>query len=127
MQDIQIMRKINVGSDHQMVRCRVKVNVQEERRKLFGTRIQPLLIAPNLKEQFKIQLKNAFEILEENTNNNSESVQNLNSSIVKQLIKIAELNDEPKQQTSSKFTPETQNLMKKRRNLKKSQHLREKD
>ena len=107
MQDIQVMRKINFGSDHWMVRCRIKVNFQEERRKLFRTRIQPLRIAPNLKEQLKIQLKNAFEMLEENTNNNSESVQNLNNNIVKQLIKLAELNDEPKQQTSSKFTPET--------------------
>ena len=73
-----------------------------------------------------MQLKNAFEILEENTNNNSESIQNLNNSIVKQLIKIAELNDEPKQQTSSKFTPETQNLTRKRRNLKKPTSAREK-
>ena len=130
MQDIQVMRKINVGSDHRMVRCRVKVNFQEERRKLFRTRIQPLRIAPNLKEQFKIQLKNAFEVLEEENisinNNKSESVQNLNNNIVKQLIEIAELNGEPKQQTTSKYSPETRKLMEKRRNLKKPTSAKEK-
>ena len=70
MHDIEIMGKINAGSDHRVVRCRVKVNFQEEQRKLLRTRTQPLRIAPNLEEQFKIQLKSAFELLEENTNNN---------------------------------------------------------
>ncbi|XP_066966027.1 craniofacial development protein 2-like [Macrobrachium rosenbergii] len=78
--------------------------------------------------QVNIELKNRYEILEnlEDQNSYENDLENLNNNIIITLKEVAKRFQDRKPSDNSKFSEETKNLMKKRRNLKPPSTVKEK-
>ena len=123
VKDIQVLNQVNVGSDHRMVRCKVQINTNKERRKMFHTKPQPLNIPKEHVQSFKLELKNRFRIL---TEQDSTNINELSSKMTTSIIEVASTFKPMGKQPISKISDETKNLMEKRRNLKPPTTTREK-
>ena len=128
VKNVDVLNQVNVGSDHRMVRCKIQINIKQERRKLFFSRPEHIEIPEALIPTFQIELKNRYEILEnsEDQNNNENDLENLNNNIIAPLKEVAKKFQDRKPPHNSKFSEETKNLMRKRRNLKSPSTMREK-
>ena len=103
-----------------MVRCKILINTNREKRKLFFSRPEYLKIPEAHIPAFQIELKNRYEILEslEDQSNNEDILENLNNNIINPLKEVAKKFKDRHSPHNSKFSEETKKLMKKRRNLK---------
>ena len=112
------MNQINIGSDHRMVRCRVKIDIKRERRRLFHHKPEPLRVPPFYVEEFRIKLQNRYAALEEEEdgNINETTIKDLNNNIVKPLVATAKEFATPSKR-ANKFSKEILDLMEKRKNL----------
>ena len=61
----EVVQRVNVGSDHQLVRGTIKTSTRIERCKMMRTRKSKVNIEVILlkKEEFQVQLPNRFEVL----------------------------------------------------------------
>ena len=111
------MNQINIGSDHRMVRCRVKIDIKRERRRLFHHKPEPLRVPPFYVKELRIKLQNRYAALEEEEdgNINETTIKDLNN-IIKPLVATAEEFATPSKRVN-KFTKETLDLLEKRKNL----------
>jgi len=125
--NIEILNKVNVDSDHRMVRCRIHVNTKIERQKLFHSKPQPLRVSKQFINEFKLDLRNRFAPLEDpqEVNNITDNINDLNNNIIEPLISAA-INWKDTSTKVEKFSEETKDLMNKRRNLKAPTTAREK-
>ena len=121
IKNIEVLNRVNVGSDHRMVRCRIQIDAKRERNKLFHSKSKPLRISQSCLREFKLDLKNRYAALEEDEDQNSNSsntcVNDLNYNIVKPLADAAR-NWSENSKKPDKFSEETKNLMKKRKTLR---------
>ena len=63
---VEVIQRVNVGSDHRLVRGTIKTNTRIERSRMmrtgkFKVNIEVLL----MKEEIQLQLQNRFEVLSE--------------------------------------------------------------
>ena len=80
VKNIEVLNRVNVGSDHRMVRCRVQIDTKLERQKLFHSKLEPIRISKKYEKDFKLELKNRYATLEENQtkqNNNEINIPDL--------------------------------------------------
>ena len=68
-------------SDHRMIRCKVQIDSKQERKRLFHSKPEPLRVCKQIVNEFKIDLQNRYAALEEqqDDNNNSISLNDMNN------------------------------------------------
>ena len=127
VKNFEVLNKVNVDSDHRMIRCKVQIDSKQERKRLFHSKPEPLRVCKQIVNEFKIDLQNRYAALEEqqDDSNNSISLNDMNNNITEPLIGAG---NKWKSSTkrNSKFSEETKNFMEKRRNLKTPTTAKEK-
>ena len=116
VQNTEVIRRINIGSDHRMVRTKVKINSKLERYKSLIKSKASQIDYDKLKEtNFSIELRNRFSNLE---------IEDIEIDVESTLIGIGEEASKAagkrKQLSKDKLTQKTKDLMKKRREMKVS-------
>ena len=116
VKNVEVMNELNIGSDHRMVRCRVKIDTKRERRHLFHHTPEPLRESPFYVEEFRIKLQNRNAALEEEDGNINETTVNNPKNVVKPLVATAKEFATPRK-IAKKCSRETLDLTEKRKNL----------
>ena len=116
VKNVEVMNELNIGSDHRMVRCRVKIDTKRERRHLFHHTPEPLRESPFYVEEFTIKLQNRNAALEEEDGNINETTVNNPKNVVKPLVATAKEFATPRK-IAKKCSRETLDLTEKRKNL----------
>ncbi|XP_069987668.1 uncharacterized protein [Penaeus vannamei] len=109
-----VINKVNVGSDHRMVRGEIKVHLRTERNKLIR---KP---QPNLKiraTEFSLNIRNIYSLLGDEDLNIDQINKQFNDIIKIAALEICGKNDK---QSSSKLSVETKQLIQKYRAVKVS-------
>ena len=118
IKDVSVISKVNTGSDHRLVRCRLSVNTRLERAKMVqsGRRKINIETLTSLGHEFKIALENRFQTLHCEINDidayNNETLSVLSETALSVVGKR-------KPASSSKISEETKILLAKRRELKR--------
>ena len=114
--DVTVLNRINIGSDHRMVMGSITLYTRAERRKLLNkntrTRVDTQMIGTK-KNTFQIELKNRFTALEEHDDMDSLN-KNMTEMIQQSALSIAK---QTKEQKNPKISSPTRALMKKRREM----------
>ena len=63
VKNVDVLNRVNIGSDHRMVRCKIQINIKQERRKLFFSKPEHIKIPEALIPIFQIELKNRWIFL----------------------------------------------------------------
>ena len=116
VKNVEVMNELNIGSDHRMVRCRVKIDTKRERRHFFHHTPEPLRESPFYVEEFRIKLQNRNAALEEEDGNINETTVNNPKNVVKPLVATANEFATPRK-IAKKCSRETLDLTEKRKNL----------
>ena len=122
-----VLNKVNIDSDHRMIRCKVQIDSKQERKRLFHSKPEPLRVCKQIVNEFKIDLQNRYAALEEqqDDSNNSISLSDIINNITEPLIGAGK-KWKSSTKRNSKFSEETKNFMEKRRNLKTPTTAKEK-
>ena len=92
VKNVEVIQRVNVGSNHRLVRETIKINTRIEKCKLTRTRkskvnIEVLLLK---KEEFQLQLQNRFEVLSEEVEEDvEEMVSKITNSIQESALDTA--------------------------------------
>ena len=88
VKNFEVLNKVNVDSDHRMIRCKVQIDSKQERKRLFHSKPEPLRVCKQIVNKFKIDLQNRYAALEEqqDDSNNSISLNDMNNNITEPLI-----------------------------------------
>ena len=115
VKDVTVLNKVNVGSDHRMVRSRLGLNLRVERNKLVRNTRPNLCKLREKTEEYKLEVQNRYSLLADT----EETVEDMNDNFTK-ILKEASLSIAGKahRSTQSKLSEETKDLLKKRRNMK---------
>ena len=120
IQDCAVINKFNTGSDHRLVRCKLRMNIKTERLKLFKNKkitINTVGLHKH-KEQFHLELKNRFECLKDEMEG-QQSVTESNRILIDTLNDAAlQVAGKTELKPIKKISEKTKNLMKKRREFK---------
>ena len=86
--NFEVLNKVNVDSDHRMIRCKVQIDSKQERKRLFHSKPEPLRVCKQIVNEFKIDPQNRYAALEEqqDDSNNSISLNDMNNNITEPLI-----------------------------------------
>ena len=127
VKNFEVLNKVNVDSDHRMIRCKVQIDSKQERKRLFHSKPEPLRVCKQIVNEFKIDLQNRYAALEEqqDDSNNSISLNDMINNITEPLIGAGK-KWKSSTKRNSKFSEETKNFMEKRRNLKTPTTAKEK-
>ena len=127
VKNFEVLNKVNVDSDHRMIRCKVQIDSKQERKRLFYSKPEPLRVCKQIVNEFKIDLQNRYAALEEqqDDSNNSISLNDMNNNITEPLIGAGK-KWKSSTKRNSKFSEETKNFMEKRINLKTPTTAKEK-
>lgn len=113
--NVSVINKVNVGSDHRMVRCEFKVNLKLERKKLIRDPLPNLTKQNDQVDEYRAAIQNRFLAL---TDENLD-VDEINDQIISVVKDAAiEVVGKNKKQKSSNLSLETKQLMQRRRNMK---------
>ena len=111
VQNVDVVQRVNIGSDHRMVRSTIKMNVRFERQKMMRSRtIKVNTEALMQKEnEFQLKLQNHFEML-----SNEEGIDDMVQSFTETIKKCAlEVAGKQGRNHDEKLKPETKDLLKK--------------
>jgi len=110
----EVLKNFNTGSDHRIVRCRMKINLRVERRKLVSGRKDEVSIQKLEDNQkvFQLELRNRFAVLKE---------EEMEAKVM-EVVKTAaeEVASAPRRPKDRKFSEKTLQMMKRRKELKNS-------
>ena len=116
VKNVEIIQRVNVGSDNRLVRGTIKTNTRIERCQMMRTRkskvnIEVLL----LKEEFQLQLQNRFEVLNKG---GEEDVEEMVSKITN-AIQESDLDTAGKhrEQNNEMLKRKTKHMLKRRREM----------
>ncbi|XP_046862943.1 craniofacial development protein 2-like [Xenia sp. Carnegie-2017] len=118
IQNVNVITRVNIGSDHRMIRSKIKMNVRLERMEMMrpkGAKVNINTNALKLKEtEFRLKLQNRFETLQE------DSVEEMALNITKTIKECAmETDGRVERRQEEKLKPETKELLKERREMAK--------
>ena len=117
VKNVEVIQRVNVGSDHRLVRGTIKTNTRIERCKMMRTRkskvnIEVLLLK---KEEFQLQLQNRFEVLsEEGEEDVEEMVSKITNAIQESALDTA---GRHREQKNEKLKSKTKHMLKRRREM----------
>ena len=125
VQNVDTVQRVNIGSDHRLIRCRISLNTKLERSRMMKPRT-PKANLEKLMEKttdFQLKLENRFTMLapDEDFDQRAENVMEI-------IHECAiEIGGKQKLQTAGKLKQRTKDLMQKRREMaKKDQTPRDK-
>jgi hypothetical protein len=90
-QDVKLINKVNVGSDHIMLLGKIKINTQLERQKLIKTKPSNLNVEKlgESRKKFQLQLENQFQLLHDEYKEIEANLDDWNEQIVEAIHKTA--------------------------------------
>ena len=106
-----MVNRVQVGSDHRMLRARIRVKFQQERMKLFCNKPRMLKIDVSKKNEYLEELNRAFSQSEFDENN--PDLDTIQRAMADSLIRTAKKFQLKRPSTSTKFSDVTLQLMKK--------------
>ena len=115
VKDVTALSKVNVGSDHRMVRSEFKFNLRRERNKLIRKPLPNLVNLKNKETEFKLNIQNRYSLLDEENIGIDEMSERF-STIVKEAA--LEVGGKKHKEKYNKLSAETKTLMQKRREMK---------
>ena len=74
VKNFEVLNKVNVDSDHRMIRCKVQIDSKQERKRLFHSKPEPLSVCKQIVNEFKIDLQNRYAALEEQQHDRNNSI-----------------------------------------------------
>lgn len=112
----EVIQRLNIGSDHRMVRCTIRFNIRQERSRMVITSTPKINIERLMQrtEEYQIELSNRFEILGNDEEDVEEEAKKLSNTIQESAKKIGGLK---KSREEEKLKNETKALLKKRREI----------
>ena len=117
IQNVNVIKRVNIGSDQRMVRSKIKMNARLERMKM----IRPKGVKVNInslkqkENEFQLKLQNRFEALQE-----EDSVEEMALNITKTIKECAmETAGKEERRREEKLKQETKELLKERRAMAK--------
>ena len=114
VKDVTVINKVNIGSDHRMIASRIKFDFKIERTKMIlKKKTFPRYTVGNVSE-YKVEVKNRFQALG-NEECDIEGMCNNLTSIIKEAA--AAVGIPSSNEKKAKFSKDTLDLMKKRKNL----------
>jgi Reverse transcriptase (RNA-dependent DNA polymerase) len=116
--DCTVINKFNTGSDHRMVRCKVRFNIKRERSKLM----QKPRVRRGLRSRVEFQQELENRLAAFQAENDPISLQNTDA-VTKIIIESSEETVAAVVERVSKLSKETLNLMKLRRSTKSEQQV----
>ncbi|XP_072033242.1 uncharacterized protein [Amphiura filiformis] len=117
--DVKVLNKVNTGSDHRMLLCKMKIDTRLERQKLLRPkhRKADLENLKTKKEEFQLELKNRFQTLQEQEDTDLDSWNDQLVDIIQEsALKVA---GRARKEKESKISDSTKQLLEKRRNMKR--------
>ena len=112
--NVTVINKVNIGSDHRMVGCTAKFNFRATRNKLIlKKKICPEKIKENQME-FQLEIRNRFQLLDVTEN---DDIDKANENLTTAIREAAEKIGSTKTNKESKYSQTTVNLMKKRKTM----------
>ena len=117
IENVEVIQRVNVGSDHQLVRGTIKTSTRIERCKMMRARkskvnIEVLLLK---KEEFQVQLQNRFEVLgEEGEEDVEEMVSKITNAIQESALDTA---GRHREQKNENLKSKTKHMLKRRREM----------
>ena len=112
--DVSVLNRLNTGSDHRLVRAKINVRLQEERKKIFQKAIVQKQLDPAAKSKFRIDLRKEFE--QQKSDSSTNDINKLNDKLMETLVKnAAPYTVKQCKQRICKFSETTKEMMKKRR------------
>ena len=119
--NVTTINRANIGSDHRMLLCTMKIDTKYEINKLTvpkGLGLDTIILKEN-QQKFQLQLKNKFEALQcQNIDSWNEEITNI---IQDSAIETA---GKKKKEKSSKLSDDTKKLREKRRKLKPDSNVK---
>ena len=118
-----MIQKVNIGSDHRLIRGTIRINTRMERSKMTRAKKPKLNIGRLLmkKEEFQIKLQNRFELV-----GSEGHVEDITWKITEALQQSAmETAGRDRRKKEEKLKPKTKDLMKKGRDMVKQGTARE--
>ena len=115
--NLTVIKRVNTGSDHRLVRCRVNLWTQIERIKLVKPRKTKINCTQLKTEQnsFHLELRNRFAALEQKNHDINKCNQEIVSVVNDSALKVAKC---MKTAISNKISEATKAMLKKRREMK---------
>ena len=114
VKDVSVLNKVNTGSDHRMVRCKVTLDLKQERNKLVRSVKPNLCKLKERTEEFSLAIQNRYSQLEESDESIEEMNDNFTKIVIEESLRVA---GKFGKNTRSKLSEETKDLLKKRRNM----------
>ena len=116
VKNVEVIQRVNVGSDHRLVRGTTKTNTRTERCKMMRTRISKVNIEVLLlQEEFQVQLQNRFEVLsEEGEEDVGDMVSKITNAIRESALDTA---GGHREQKNEKLKSKTKHMLKRRREI----------
>ena len=115
MKNVEVIQRVNVESDHRLVRGTIKTNTRIEKCKMMRTRkskvnIEVLLLK---KEEFQLHLQNLFEVVSED---GEEDVGEMVSKITNAIGESAlDTTGRHREQKNEQLKSKTKHMLKRRR------------
>ncbi|XP_072016969.1 uncharacterized protein [Amphiura filiformis] len=117
--DVKVLNKVNTGSDHRMLLCKMKIDTRLERQKLLRPkhRKADLENLKTKKEEFQLELKNRFQALQEKEDTD---LDNWNDQLLDIIEESAlQVAGKARKEKESKISDSTKQLLEKRRYMKR--------
>lgn len=119
IKDVTVLNRVNAGSDHRMVRCRVQLNTKIEMKKLITNSLN----VPNIKAlgkklaEFQTSVNAKMELIPHN-----DDVETVNQKITKAVLEatVEVVGLKKRNKAESKISTETRQMLKIRREMKKN-------
>ena len=83
--DVSVLNRLNTGSDHRLVRAKINIRIQQERKTRFKKSIGPKQLDPASRSKFRIDLRSAFD--QQKSDPPTNNINELNDKLVDTLIK----------------------------------------
>ena len=126
IQNCEVITKVDIGSDHRMVRARISINKKLARLKTIK-RTKPMMINNQRllenKEDFQLNIKNRFEILRGKETEIDERCIEINNIIKEEATKLAKRDKETGKQDPTQEDIEIHTLDKRRKTLRNKDKL----
>ena len=118
MLNTEVIQRVNIGSDHRMIRSTIRLNTRMERSRMMRLSAPKINFEAVLHRsgEFQIELRNPVAILGNDIEDTDESAKQLSITIHECSEKVA---GKVKSRKEEKLTSETKAMLKKRREMKR--------
>ena len=110
VKDVSVINKVNVGTDHRMVRSKIKLGLKIERKKLIRKPLPNLENLKNKATEFSLNIQNRYSVLSDEENLDIDHINDQFTNIIKEAA--LEVGGKMERQKYDKLSVETRQRMK---------------